>query len=190
VTSPTKPPYVPGRSSVYPVQVPAWVDLVAQHGFSTGPEGQELPWPTEPTHKNVQRVLWLVLIGLTLTVLAAAGYLVQHNNWLPVSVPLIGKDSGVAACETIANGGGVAGSGDTTWSAADYRAARQVFADSRYPAIRDNGVQLMDLAWQMQGLKADDMGLLLYVTPMTNAYAGLAGGCAEVGYTIPALGSK
>jgi len=188
VTSPTKPPYVSG-GIIYPPRTPAWHDLVAQHGFSSGPEGQELPWQQEATRRGTTLVLIGVLTGMVLFVLAAAGYLVQRNNWLPASIPLIGKDSGVAACETIANGGGVAGSGDPTWSQADYRAARQVFADSRYPAIRDNGVQLMDLAWQMQGLKADDMGLLLYVTPMTNAYAGLAGGCAEVGYIIPALGN-
>lgn len=179
MTSPTKPPYVPGRS-VYPAQVPAWADITAQYTLPHTDGPAVPPWPIEPTRKNSQRALWLVLIILTLLVLEAAGYLVQRNS----------GDTGVAACKAMATGQGPGGKDADNWSAADYAQARQIFADSSYPAIRDNGTLLVDLTWQMKGLGEGDFGLLAFVGPFTNAYAGLSGGCAEVGYTLPPLGGN
>jgi hypothetical protein len=93
----------------------------------------------------------------------------------------------VAACEAIAKGQPpVHTSGIMT--EADYRKAREVFADSRYPSIRDNGVRLMDLAWQAQGMGKNNLGVLALMGGISDAYSGLAGGCAAEGYTIPSLG--
>lgn len=178
---------------------PAWADLIAQHGALPHTDGPGVPpWGSlhqdighEPTPQRSTLVLVAVLIGLTLGVLFATGVLIQRNNLLPASVPLIGKDSGVAACETMAAGNSPTGEqGSKVWTERDYRAARSVFADSRYPAIRDNGTRMIDLSWQINGMGKDDLGMLAFIGPLTDAYAGLTGGCAEQGYTIPALGGN
>jgi hypothetical protein len=144
----------------------------------------------EPAGRNTRTVLILAAVGALLA-FVLAGVLVQRANLLPASVPLIGMDSGVATCQAIAAGSSpVAGSpGGQPMTESSYRELRAVFADSRYPAIRDNGVQIVDISWQVQALSEDEMfGALAYVGSITSAYAGLSGGCAEHGYTIPSLG--
>ena len=184
----------------YPTgQLPVWADLAAQHGWSnTGrheDRGDGRPWtsPEPPpwasqAGSNSRWPLRITLGLMVALVVFLAGLFVQRMNWLPVGVPLIGKDSGVAACEAIHNGRApVEAKG--IMSEADYRKARAVFADSRYPAIRDNGTKLMDLAWQAQGMGSNNLGVLAVIGGIGDAYSGLAGGCASVGYTIPSLGS-
>jgi hypothetical protein len=140
---------------------------------------------------------FLIVLGLMLIVAGVFGAVAQRTNALPQWVPLIGKDTGVAACEAIANQGSLTGAATgkgskSSLTTVEYREMRAVFEDSRYPEIRDNGTRLMDYAWQLQGMTRDAdnaiAGLAL-VQPMTEAYTGLAGGCADHGYTIPALGS-
>lgn len=183
-------------------QLPIWAELAAQHGWSntgrhedrgdgrpwTSPEPP--PWATpQPGERGWSTIgTWLGVTLLAGLVLFLAGLFVQRQNWLPASVPLIGKDTGVAACEAIHNGQApVKAKG--IMSEADYRKARAVFADSRYPDIRNNGTRLMDLAWQAQGMGSNNLGVLAVIGAIGDAYSGLAGGCASVGYTIPSLGS-
>lgn len=179
-------------------QLPIWADLAAQHGWRTArheDRGDGRPWTSpEPPPWASQagsRSPWplrITLAAMVAVVAILAGLLVQRMNWLPVGVPLIGKDTGVAACEAIHNGQApVKAKG--IMSEADYRKARAVFADSRYPDIRNNGTRLMDLAWQAQGMGTNNLGVLAVIGAIGDAYSGLAGGCASVGYTIPSLGS-
>jgi len=179
-------------------QLPVWADLAAQHGWSrTGrheDRGDGRPWtsPGEPPWGSQAGAaspwpLRLTLAALVAVVVFLAGLLVQRMNWLPVGVPLIGKDSGYAACEAIHEGKApVKAKGIMTLD--QYRQAREVFADSRYEAIRSNGTKLMDLAWQAQGMGDNNLGVLALMGGVADAYSGLAGGCASVGITIPSLG--
>jgi hypothetical protein len=159
------------------------------------------PWEPEKPSKLVRWAPFLIVLGVLLVGTAVFGIIAQRTNALPQWVPLIGKDTGVAACEAIANQGnlrGVAGEAGAGPGAAmtetEYRQIRDIFADSRYPAIRDNGTKMADYAWQLQAIGADKnaeaaLAALPLLQPMTQAYTGLAGGCADHGHTIPALGS-
>ena len=176
-------------------QLPVWADLTARHGspIESGPDfgaaGMHT-WEPEPGERAWSRtgtVLGIVL--LVALVLGVAGFVVQRMNLLPASVPLIGKDTGVAACEEISKGRApVSTSGIMTQD--QYKQARKVFADSRYEAIRTNGTKLMDLAWQAQGMGENNLGVLALMGGVADAYSGLAGGCSSVGYTIPSLGKS
>lgn len=180
--------------------MPVWADLAYQRGNGHGPAvyapdfgaaGMHSWKPEQAPAWPPPAGMWIALTALTVVVLALGGLLVQRMNWLPVTVPLVGKDTGVAACEVISKGGSpVPSSGKDTMSAADYRKARAIFADSRYPGIRDNGVRLMDLAWQAQGMGNEDLGALALFSDIASSYSGLTGGCSAVGYTIPSLGAK
>lgn len=190
---PLGPPGVLGP----PPSVPPWADLAAQHGWTTArheDQGDGRPWTSPGTPPWVaerradKRVVLAVVLFLLTVLVFALGIIVQHLNILPVGVPLIGKDSGVAACQAIAEGNSPTGAAGQTMTQDQYVELRGVFADSRYPAIRDNGAALIDVAWQIQGLGTDPgLGILVYVQQMTSAYSGLTGGCAEHGYTLPAL---
>jgi hypothetical protein len=163
---PQPPPYVPGA-------IP--------------PNGDWRP-PTPERNSRLLPVLLIVLVVVTVVTVAALGALARHKNLLPTSVPLIGKDSGVAACESIVKEGElIETSGKDRMTADEYREARAIFGDSRYPAIRENGVKIIDIAWQLGNSGEDGAGLLMYATSLSDAYAGLTGGCAEVGYTLPPL---
>lgn len=174
-------------------QLPLWADLTARHGTPAerepdfGAAGMHT-WEPQPGERGWNRagtVLGIVL--LVALVLGVAGFVVQRLNWLPAGVPLIGKDTGVAACQAISEGKApVSAKGIMTLD--QYKQVREVFADSRYEAIRINGVQLMDLAWQAQGMGDNNLGVLALMGGVADAYSGLAGGCASVGYTIPSLG--
>lgn len=147
--------------------------------------GHEAPRPA------INRLAKLALVSsLVAIVLAVAAVVLQHSNLLPAGVPLVGKDSGLAACEGLQHGTAPVGGG-TKASTADLMKARAQFADSRYPAIRDNGVRLMDVSMQIAALGTDPgLGALAYLSAFSDAYAGLAGGCAAVGRPIPPLTSK
>lgn len=144
--------------------------------------------PPRPESNSRLPVLLVVLLVVTLVTVAALGALARRENLLPKSVPLIGKDSGVAACEAIVNGGElIKPSREDRMTPAEYREARAIFGDSRYPAIRENGIKIIDIAWQLGNSDEAGAGLLMYATSLSDAYAGLTGGCAEVGYTLPPL---
>lgn len=191
---PLGPPGVLGP----PPNVPPWADLAAQHGWNTSrhkDRGDGRPWtspgpaPWVADQRRADRRIILAVTLVLLTILVGAlGFIVQRMNILPVGVPLIGKDTGVAACEAMASGEGPIGAGSHQWTKDEYQQAHQIFADSRYPAIRDNGIKLIDVAWQIQALGDDPgIGVLVYVQSFSEAYAGLTGGCAEVGYALPAM---
>lgn len=150
------------------------------------------PWAGEQEPQN--RHGWLIAVVMAVCVLSLmlAAFLVQRTGLAPAGVPLIGRDSGLAACESIAAGGGVGPeSKSETMTKAEYQQLRDVFAGSRYQPIRDHGTKLMDLAWQMQSLTASDQNALAalpLVQPMTEAYTGLATACADHGYVLPGLG--
>jgi hypothetical protein len=184
-----RPPVVPGAPWAdlvapqdQPPLSPAETYLHVQHGWDL--PGQE---PERPS----RMLVYLLVALMILVALLAIGFTLQRQNVLPAGVPILGKDSGVAACQQIANGATPTGmDANAEFTAADYRKARQVFADSRYPAIRDNGTRLLDLAWQIGGAakSSDDLaGALMFMNELSQAYTGLAGGCADHGITIPAM---
>lgn len=145
---------------------------------------------------NRERLAILIAgVALGLVVLAFVGVILREGNVLPAGIPLIGRDSGLAACEAIsktaANGSGESSPAAALGGGDDRTALRKVFSGSRYPEIRDPGVRFVDLAMQLDGM-GDDAGLaaLPLVGPLTESYAALAGGCAEHGYNLPNLFGK
>jgi hypothetical protein len=199
------PPVVPGpeRPWLSP-GTPPWADLVGDGvGIQRPTAHEELitqhGWSGKERKSNTLRAQWLLmnpvakvlLIGSLVVILLALAVTVLHrSNIVPAGVPLIGKDKGLAACEAIQHGSAPVGPATKT-SPGDFDKARAAFADSRYPAIRDNGVKLMDLAVQIAALGNDPgIGVLTYIGPFTSAYAGLAGGCASVGHPIPPLNAN
>lgn len=131
------------------------------------------------------------LIIMAVAILVAAGAILRIVGVLPYWVPLIGQDSGVAACEAIASSGGTkidGGAGENATDAEKIRAVRALFADSRHDDIRQHGVAFMDLTTQIMAMgEKPDLSALALVGPITTAYAGLAGGCADQGHTIPPM---
>jgi len=155
------------------------------------------PWEPEP-EKSRGWTLALIVMGLLFVVAGVFGFIVQRNDVAPHWMPLVGKDTGVAACEALAGGDKL-----TTLNAGDgrvrgermteqeYREIRGIFSASRHVAIRDNGQTLIDNAWQLQEIGPDSgLAALPLLGPITTAYTGLSGGCAEQGITIPPLGSR
>lgn len=171
--------------------IPVWARTMGQHGeeeqWDTGVvryPGSESTGPPPPDTRNDQRPSrMMLLIGLAMVLTAlviGAGLFFTFT----------GQDSGVAACQAIAEGKAADGSAVTagaTMSEAEYRKVRAVFADSVHPGIRDNGTKVIDLAWQIQ---QNPDAALLVASDLTRAYTGLAGACAEQGYVIPALGAR
>lgn len=144
----------------------------------------------QPPKKRIPLALIVLAVGLAF-ILLVAGIVVREKNLLPASVPLIGMDSGVAACKVINGGEKPLQSDGGKINQEQYLKLRRVFDHSRYPAIRDNGLKLVDSAWQIQGIpKGEEMSAFVYIGTLTSAYAGLAGGCAEAGYPIPALSAS
>lgn len=191
-----------------PPVVPGWAAATERWG-RTGelpphpPVGYETQTITTPpplpgwndNEPKPRRWVGLLVAGIAAVFLILAGTLIQRSDMVPAGVPLIGKDSGVALCEVMAGGGGPTGKAKTDAAGTKLpedkiREVRGMFADSRHEAIRINGVRMMDLVVEIQALGSDPgFAALAYVGSFTEAYAGLAGGCAEVGHAIPALSS-
>lgn len=132
-------------------------------------------------------------IAACVVALSALGFVVQRNNLLPVGVPILGKDSGIAACEAMASKASkpVVNESKAPGTAEQFAQLRGVFADSRYPEIRENGTKFVDVVRQVTALGEDSgMAGLVFIGPLTESYSGLASACADHGYTIPALGDK
>lgn len=148
------------------------------------------PWVAEH-ERPARRWAWVALAASLAFLVVVLASVARSQNVLPAWVPVIGMDSGVAACKAIHESGGTALKGaaaETGTQTERLAAARELFADSRYPEIKTNGMALMDLAVQMNAVKpGDEMALLPMVGPVTSAYAGLAGECAAHGYSIPPL---
>jgi hypothetical protein len=142
--------------------------------------------------KRVDALFIKVWILVAVVFVAILGITARATGVLPYWVPLVGQDSGVAACEAIAASGGAKVDGGAGRNATDVekiRAVRALFADSRHEDIGVNGVALMDLSVQiMAAEQAPDLSALALMGPFTTAYAGLAGGCAERGFIIPPMG--
>lgn len=172
--------------------------LHVQHGWDYPPSAEADEHDgllTQPSRvgadKTFRRRLIVALTVVSiLTGLTVIALFLQLSNVLPVGVPVIGKDSGLAACEELAAGTKPTGQNESI-TADQYKKLRQVFSESRYPEIGKPGVKMVDLAWQFQRSdNKDDLGAaLMLVGPMTQAYSELAGGCAEHDVVIPALGS-
>jgi hypothetical protein len=107
----------------------------------------------------------------------------------PVAELVAGQDSGVEACEAIRDAEQQSTEDSSEpFTFEQYQQLREQFADSKHEAIRTNGIELIDLAWQMDQL-GEDAGLeaLPLIGSFMEAYAGLTGGCAEQGVQIPPL---
>lgn len=181
-----------GVRSVYPNRpletLAAWGNDQVRPGYPVAPwaeEKQGLPWK-----------LILIVSALIIAVVGMIGGLAARDqNVLPVWVPVFGMDSGVAVCKAAAESkGAVVESSQITGTEAEKMAdLRKMFSGSRYPSIRDNGVRFVDMAYQISQMSRGQdsgLGLLPMIGPLTESYAGLAGGCAEQGYQIPVMGQK
>lgn len=186
------------------------LDTLAQWGYEPVPAATgERPWLSpgtppwagqpEPEGEPVRRPWHLVAIvaGLLLVVLAGFVLIARYSNALPVWLPVVGKDTGIAACEALASGdkirtldkgnGTVRGSRMTE---AEYQQIRAIFSDSRYSEIRTNGSAMVDYVWQFNELGPESaLAALPLVGPLNQAYSGLSGGCAQHGIILPPLGS-
>lgn len=161
-------------------------ELAVQHGWDLA----KLSGDAEQHRANPVLIMAFV-VGLLAALILVAG-MVRYTNVLPVWLPVLGQDSGYAACRAIASGGKpIESTGSQPMTQDQYRQARSVFADSRYEAVRINGVKLIDLAYQISLIpEGEEMGALAYIGGLTDAYAGLSGGCADLGFTLPPLSSK
>jgi hypothetical protein len=165
---------------------------------SDRPGAMERPWTSPgppPNHRNSQRssglVVWIAVAVVGAVAMIVAGLvLLGRSGAVPAGVPVVGQDSGVAACEAIASGkaadGGPTEAPGEKMTQAEYQQVRKVFADSSDPEIREHGTKLVDLSWQTQ---QSPESMLLVVSQFTDAYTGLAGACASHGHAIPPLGS-
>lgn len=182
----------PGTAPVYAIQPGGTGErpYVSPGAPPWDSQAHQDPPPGEPDPKG-RWTIALVAAVITISLLLSS-FLVQRSGLVPAGIPVLGKDSGLAACEMIANGGTLDNSSGETMTKAEYQQVRDVFDGSRFPAIRDNGTRLMDYAWQMQSLTASDQNALAalpLVQPMTEAYTGLAAACADHGHVLPGLGS-
>jgi hypothetical protein len=159
-------------------------------------QGSAYGVPAPPPPRRRHPWVWLVAGAAALAIVGGGALIalaILGDGTDPVSELLAGEDSGVQACEAIRDAEQEAEqtqaqTADEIWTEEEYLVLREQFADSRHEAIRTNGVELMDIGWQMEQL-GDDAGFeaLPLLGSFMAAYAGLAGGCAEQGVTIPAL---
>jgi hypothetical protein len=129
------------------------------------------------------------IITIALLVLLGIGGLVATVLW-----DRVGPDTGVAACEAVANpqkGGLIRSDGAEKMSEREYREVRNLFASSRDKDIKTHGTALIDMAWQIQNIKEEDQlgAAFAYLGPITAAYTGLSGACAKHGHVLPPMGS-
>lgn len=159
------------------------------------PPGSQQPFAPDGTMQvqtHRKRPIWpYIAIGagvLILLLVAGAVSLIVWNK-----SPLT-KDSGVVACEqmTQEKGGPLAANktSDGKWTEQQYRDARKIFANSRYEDLSKAGTHLVDVIWQVNGLKDDDPSILIMAGQITSAYTDLSGACAAHGVTIKPLMSN
>ncbi|GIE90235.1 hypothetical protein Are01nite_67150 [Actinoplanes regularis] len=168
---PPPPPQDPYVS--YPATQP-YLDPYGQAGLVSGYQ-QPVPPPRRPLWP------WLALVAaLSLILLAGGGWLVYDRLLRE------GEDSGVAACRALASEEkGSSGTSDDELTRDEYIAMRKVFADSRYPDLREHGTKLMDVLWQVSQLGADnEVAALAYLQPLTEHVSGLQSACADHGVIL------
>lgn len=192
---PAAQPTSPAGDNYPPMSPPPWGTLWQDLGHEP-PRGRfsdDLSRRAAAGQNRGRPLVLGVLTALLMLLLLLSAFLVQRNNLLPVGVPVLGKDTGVAICEVMSKGAGPTGEKNTDGStkeltATEIRKLRSLFADSRYEAIRINGVRMTDTLAQIEALGPDaGFGALAFIGSFADAYAGLAGGCADVGYPLPAL---
>lgn len=154
--------------------------------------GQMMPPPVAPGRPPRSKAPMLIGIAAAVLVLAiGAAIIVSATGIAPVGTPLVGKDSGIAACESIGQDDKLAGTNDNSddkLTPEEYREVRALFSESKHEAIRTNGTKLVDIVWQIAQLPEDaGLAALPMLGTLTEAYAGLAGGCAEQGIIIPPM---
>jgi hypothetical protein len=113
------------------------------------------------------------------TVLAAAIVLVGAAF---VYRTFIREDSGVAACRDIRDGqvNPQPDVDNADMTQAEYRKIRAMLEDPRHDDIRDHGINLIDIVWQIQQLpEGDEMAVLGFIGPLTTHAAGLQSACAD-----------
>jgi hypothetical protein len=157
--------------------------------YQPHPPGQQDPGPGQPDHlppppagtSGRKPLLFTAVAFVAVLMLLAAGFTVYDGY--------IKEDPGVAACKAMAEGkdpnGTTKGSGDITFSEAEYRETRKLFEDSRYEDIRRHGTALVDIAWQISQLpKGQEMGAYAFLASAGAATAGLQTACADQGVIV------
>lgn len=151
----------------------------------TDPNSNPLPPATPPARKTSRKPLIAGAATLAVALLLFGAYAVWDR--------FVREDPGVAACKAIRdNDNSITGkqegdqAGDKPkMTEQEYRQARDLFADSRNPKIREHGTALMDLAWQIDQLpKEEEFGALAFLGPLTTHAAGLQTACADEGIFI------
>ncbi len=178
-------PYPPQQPAFQPPQDPyagypatqpyldPYTDPYGQAGFTSGHQ-QPVPAPRRPLWP------WLAAVAaLSLILLTGSGWLLYDR--------VLREDSGVAACRALASQdrSGAGGATDDELTRDEYISMRQVFADSRFPDLREHGTKLMDIMWQVSQLGADnEVAALAYLQPLTEHISGLQSACADHGVIL------
>jgi hypothetical protein len=132
----------------------------------------------------------LVSAFIVLAVVGGAGLVSAGLGLGPLANLL--KDSGLESCKAMADQKSAGPRNDSTskFTADDYKRVRAQFVGSRYSDIRVSGTHFVDVVWQAQGARSDDLGAaLMLIGPLVNAYSDLAGACANHGVVLPPLTS-
>jgi hypothetical protein len=129
--------------------------------------------------------------AIILAVIAAILFPALYFSGALANTP-IAKDSGVSACEKMAENAGkknVKGGGGK-WGEPEYRAARMPFESSEHADIKVAGGNMVDTIYNLekQGDNEDDLGgALVTLSTIQTQWAALQTACANHGVDVPAL---
>lgn len=113
----------------------------------------------------------LVAVGVVLTVgaLGTLGQMIWQQN----------HDPGITFCESIKDG--QTGTTDEI-SEQEYLQAREKLRKSNYQDIREHGIAILDIVWQIQSLEeGEELGALVYVPTIQAHMSKLQTACADRG---------
>jgi hypothetical protein len=102
----------------------------------------------------------------------------------------VAKDSGVSACEKMAESVGKNDGNDEPWTEADYHAARMPFESSKHADLKVAGQNVVDAVYELEKSSTDDenlAGALIAFNTVQTRWAGLQTACAAHGVDLPAL---
>jgi hypothetical protein len=125
---------------------------------------------------------WLIfvagLVAAALVVLAGVGWALFDDA--------LGKDPGVAACESIRDRDLIAAaSGEQPLSEQEYRRLRARFAESGREPLREHGTRFMDAVWNVSNVRqGQTTGAIGFLEPLTTHAQGLQSACADHGVYI------